>query len=252
MTRLLEARQLGFRANEQQILSDVELSINRSEITTIIGPNGAGKSTLLRLLLNLSQPTSGSVWRKPGLVVGYMPQKLQINPHLPITVERFLKLAGASRQAIGAALERTGASKVMQSPLQNISGGELQRVLLARALLRQPQLLVLDEPVQGVDVTGQIELYQLIKTLRDELDCGVIMVSHDLHLVMAATDTVICLNQHICCHGHPESVSSHPAYLELFGRKHSEDLALYTHHHDHCHDSHGDIIDDDHSECNHD
>ncbi|BBM01233.1 hypothetical protein GL2_13070 [Microbulbifer sp. GL-2] len=189
--------------------------------------------------MGLTKPSSGNIWRDPGLRIGYMPQRLHIDSSMPMSVERFLLLGQSgmqSRQA-QAALDRVGAGNLLKATLANLSGGEMQRVLLARAASRKPQLLVLDEPTQGVDVGGQSELYQLIATLRDELDCGVLLVSHDLHLVMAATDRVLCLNQHICCHGHPEQVSRDPAYLELFGDK----VAPYTHQHNHQHQLSGDI-----------
>ena len=165
-----------------------------------------------------------------------MPQRLAVDETLPLTVERFLRLGGkASPAARAAALDEVGAGRLADSPIQRVSGGEMQRVLLARALLREPDLLVLDEPVQGVDVAGQVELFGLITHIRNRRGCGVLMVSHDLHLVMAATDTVVCLNHHVCCTGRPEAVTRHPAYLELFGPLAAEGLAVYTHRHDHHH-----------------
>ena len=206
----------------------------------MIGPNGAGKTTLLRLLLGLTKPTTGMVWRRPGLVLGYMPQRLHIDPSMPMSVRRFLQLGQPRVGEVAAmdALARVGAERLADASLAELSGGEMQRILLARAASRRPQLLVLDEPTQGVDVGGQSEVYQLIAALRDELDCGVLLVSHDLHLVMAATDKVLCINQHICCQGHPEQVSRDPAYLELFGDK----VAPYTHQHNHEHDLGGEIL----------
>lgn len=249
---LISADHVSVSFNDRQVLQQVSLDVKAGEIITLIGPNGAGKSTLVKVLLGLTKPSAGKLTRKPKLRIGYMPQKLHIDPNLPISVERFLRLAGASKADIQAALDEVGSPHLANSPLQTISGGELQRVLLARALLRDPQLLVLDEPVQGVDIAGQTELYELITTIRDRHQCGVLMVSHDLHLVMAQTDTVICLNHHVCCHGHPEQVSTDPAYLELFGERHSQALAVYHHHHDHEHDAHGDVIcDHDHSEDSH-
>jgi len=188
------------------------------------------------------------------LRIGYMPQKLQIDASLPLTVQRFLLLSpGAKKAAALAALTEVGAEHLLQRPLQQVSGGELQRILLARALLREPDLLVLDEPVQGVDVNGQIELYQLITRLRDRYGCGVLMVSHDLHLVMATTNTVVCLNRHVCCSGHPEQVSLDPAFVAMFGEQASA-LAVYSHHHDHAHDMHGEVVPHEHRhgpDCNH-
>ncbi len=229
----------------RDVLTGINLQVNPGEIVTLIGPNGAGKTTLVRIALGLQAPSSGQRLVKKGLRIGYMPQKLHIDDTMPLTVNRFLKLTGCRLTAVNDALSRTGVAHVLQSPLQSLSGGELQRVLLARALLHKPHLLVLDEPVQGVDVTGQKELYQLITDIRNESKsrehCAVLMVSHDLHLVMASTDKVICINQHVCCSGHPHQVKQHPAYLRLFGGE-SDELAVYTHHHDHHHGVDGHIL----------
>ncbi|GGH90707.1 zinc ABC transporter ATP-binding protein ZnuC [Pseudomonas fluvialis] len=226
----------------QAVLEGVNLDLQAGEIVTLIGPNGAGKTTLVRVVLGLLRPSQGSVWRQSRLRIGYMPQKLSVEATLPLSVLRFLRLvAGVGRAEAEAALAEVGAEQVLNSPLQAISGGELQRVLLARALLRKPQLLVLDEPVQGVDVAGQAELYRLIGRLRERYGCGVLMVSHDLHLVMSATDQVICLNRHVCCSGHPEQVGADPAFHALFGQD-ARSLAVYQHHHDHQHDLHGGVV----------
>jgi zinc transport system ATP-binding protein len=241
---LLKATNVSLKDGTKVLLSTIDLSIKPREIVTLIGPNGAGKTTLLNILLGLRKPSSGVVTKSKNCRIGYMPQKIQLNPLLPLTVEHFLWLVDTTSLktaiTINSALARTGVVHLLKTDMSNLSGGEIQRVLLARALLREPNLLVLDEPVQGVDLKGQDQLYKLISEIRDELGCGVLMVSHDLHLVMASTDNVICLNQHICCHGHPESVSNHPAYLELFGNSINH-VATYTHHHDHDHDLHGEV-----------
>jgi zinc transport system ATP-binding protein len=235
---LLELSDINLIRGQRHLLQQVGLKIGRGEILTIIGPNGAGKTTLLRVALGLLPQTSGRVYRQPGITLGYMPQRLHIDPTFPLTVKRFLSMSGKNQQSkVQPMLEEVGAAHVLKSPLQNISGGELQRVLLARALIRDPDLLVLDEPVQGVDVQGQVELYQLITRIRNERGCAVLMVSHDLHLVMAATDRVLCLNRHICCSGTPEVVSNDPAYLELFGPQAVQHLAVYSHDRDHRHDN---------------
>lgn len=241
-TPLVEARHLCVQDGQRTLLNDISLTIHAGEIVTVIGPNGAGKTTLVRALLGLLPLAAGEIQCAPNLRIGYVPQRITPNPALPMSVERFLRLTGATTTHIRQALTDTGVSDLLQQSLHTVSGGELQRVLLARALLRQPQWLVLDEPTQGVDISGQAELYRLIAQLRDRYQCGVLLVSHDLHLVMAATDTVICLNQHVCCHGHPEHVSQHPEYLQLFGKRIADDIAVYTHHHDHNHDVHGNIV----------
>jgi zinc transport system ATP-binding protein len=244
-TPLVEALGISIRYNGRQVLDRVDLSVHAREIVTLIGPNGAGKTTLVRIILGLLQADQGKIKRQKGLRIGYMPQRLALSANLPLTVKRFLGLAQRNHAArlkqVAGELE---IEPLLDSQMITLSGGETQRVLLARALLRNPQLLVLDEPVQGVDVTGQSELYGLITRIRNTHDCGVLMISHDLHLVMAATDRVFCLNQHVCCSGHPEAVSRHPAYLELFGSPASAKLALYTHHHNHRHDIHGNVIPD--------
>jgi zinc transport system ATP-binding protein len=226
----------------RQLLEKVSLNVNPGEIVTLIGPNGAGKTPLVRIILGLLKADSGAVMLRPELRIGYMPQQLALSENMPLTVARFLAL-GAYRgdQGIKEIVDRLAIDRFLRQPMQRLSGGERQRVLLARALMRQPDLLVLDEPVQGVDVTGQASLYSLITEIRNRYGCGVLMISHDLHLVMATTDQVLCLNKHVCCSGHPESVSQHPAYLELFGAPASAKLAVYTHHHDHTHDLHGNV-----------
>lgn len=223
-------------------MKQVSLELYAGEIVTLIGPNGAGKTTLVKTILGLIRPTAGTVNRAPGINIGYMPQRLHIDSTLPLTVFRFLLLTGEKKRAIDEVMRQVNIIDLKEKPIQRVSGGELQRILLARAILRKPALLVLDEPAQGVDVTGQNELYRLIRLLRDDLGCGILMISHDLHLVMAATDHVLCLNGHICCSGHPDDVSCDPAFLELFDYTPAESLAVYHHHHDHKHTIHGDII----------
>ena len=236
---LLEVADLGLVIGQRLLLEKINFKIAQGEILTVIGPNGAGKTTLLRVALGLIRPTSGTVNMKPSLTIGYMPQRLHLDPTFPLTVKRLLSLAcNNDMDKVLPLLDEVGATHVLDSQMQNLSGGEMQRVLLARALVREPDLLVLDEPVQGVDVHGQVDLYQLISRIRDQRGCAVLMVSHDLHLVMAATDRVLCLNQHVCCSGTPESVTNDPAFLELFGSAAVQSMAVYVHdqnhHHDHC------------------
>ena len=243
---LLSARAISLQYDQRQVLQNISLDINERQIVTLIGPNGAGKTSLVKIVLGLARPTEGSIERRKGIRVGYMPQRLHVDQSMPVSVNKFLNLAANARpERIDSALDEVGAGSLKNSQLHSLSGGELQRVLLARALIQDPQLLVLDEPAQGVDVNGQAELYRLIADIRDRHGCGILLVSHDLHLVMSATDEVICLNQHVCCHGHPEQVSNDPAYLELFGKKDAETLAVYTHHHNHSHDLAGEVISSD-------
>lgn len=254
--QLVAFEKIGITFNGRVLLNSIDMSISEGEIVTLIGPNGSGKSTLIRTLLGLQAATSGNVIRHKSLRIGYMPQKLHIDPTLPLTVKHFLALVrGVDKAQIVPTLEKVGIGHLLSSQVHVLSGGETQRVLLARALLNKPNLLVLDEPVQGVDVNGQVELYNLIEGIRNELGCGVLMVSHDLHLVMAKTDTVVCINQHVCCSGSPQHVTGHPAYQALFGVPGAdESIAIYAHQHDHVHDEHGDVLEKEdgaHSSCQH-
>jgi zinc transport system ATP-binding protein len=236
-TALIGTRGLRIERTGRVILSDIDLDIHAREILTLIGPNGAGKTTLVRTLLGLERPDGGAVRRLPGLRIGYVPQRFDVDRALPMTVERFLALGdGARKGKISSALAEVGAARVMYQQLSELSGGELQRVLLARALLNNPQLLVLDEPVRGVDYVGEAELYALIGRLRDTRGLGVLLISHDLHVVMAQSDRVVCLNRHVCCSGVPETVAQHPEYARLFGAEQARNFAVYQHRHDHRHD----------------
>jgi len=243
MPSLVTLNNISVRFGERRVLSDISLTLQPGRILTLLGPNGAGKSTLVRVVLGLLPVSGGTVERDRDLRIGYVPQKLHIDATLPLSVERFMRLRpGVRKVDVLPALKRVQAGHLLNSPLQKLSGGETQRVLLARALLNQPQLLVLDEPTQGVDVNGQVALYDLINQLRNELNCAVLMVSHDLHLVMAKTDDVLCLNHHICCSGTPEVVSQHPEFIAMFGPRGAEQLAIYRHNHNHRHDLQGRIV----------
>lgn len=240
---LLTLNDVGVSLGGQTIVERVRFSVSRGDIVTVIGPNGAGKTTLIKAILGLQPISTGRIDKSSGLTIGYVPQHIQFQPTLPLTVKRFLSLTRASAADCRKALEQTNVGHLYDASIHHLSGGEMQRLLIARALVRRPDLLVLDEPAQGVDVNGQAALYDLIRALRDRLDCGVIMISHDLHLVMAATDKVLCLNQHVCCSGYPEQVSHDPAFVELFGRHVADSVAVYHHHHNHRHDLHGDVVD---------
>ncbi|MDF2155271.1 zinc ABC transporter ATP-binding protein ZnuC [Vibrio sp. CAU 1672] len=253
MSSLIRLENLCVEFDGRRVLDNISLELNKGRITTLIGPNGAGKSTLVKVILGLQSPTHGQISRQSKLKVGYVPQKLKLNDSLPLTVKRFLNLAGRySQQECVDALKLVGAEHLLHNNMHRLSGGENQRVLLARALLQRPALLVLDEPAQGVDVQGQIDLYELIESIRHRFDCGVFMVSHDLHLVMAKTDEVICLQHHICCSGSPAAITQHPSYIALFGHAARESLAFYHHDHDHHHhDLAGQPVQGDALSCSH-
>jgi len=240
---LLAGRNLTIVRGGRALIENVSLAVASREIVTLIGPNGAGKTTLVRALLGLEPLTSGTLSRKPGLKVGYVPQRFEVDRTIPMQVNSFLALGvGASTWDITAALGHVGAPHVLRSQVSELSGGELQRVILARALLRNPDILVLDEPVRGLDHLGEAEMYDLIAGIRDTHGSSVLLVSHDLHVVMAKTDRVICLNRHVCCSGLPEAVAADPAYAQLFGAEAARAFALYTHHHDHTHDASGALV----------
>ena len=233
---LASGRDLVVRYGGRTVLDRVSIDVHRGEVVSLIGPNGAGKTTAVRALLGLIKPDSGTVHHEPGVVVGYVPQRIEPESLLPLSVRRFLAMAGRRVPGEAAAvLDEVGIAPVIDRQLSDLSGGEFRRVLLARALLRDPDLLVLDEPVQQVDFSGQVAMHQLIGRLRDRRGCGVLVISHDLHVVLGATDRVICINGHVCCAGEPEAVSRHPEYVSLFGPHAAAALAVYTHDHDHSH-----------------
>ncbi len=233
---LLSAEHVCVRYGDVEVLHDISLSVAPGEIVTILGPNGSGKSTLLRALLGIVPVAEGRMLRQAGLRIGYVPQKLAVERTMPITVRRFLSLpVRVSDRSAKEALVRVGMEGLDDQELSDLSGGQLQRVLLARALLDQPGLLMLDEPTQGLDQPGEASFYRLIEEVRRDTGAAVLMVSHDLHVVMAASDRVICLNGHICCEGTPRVVSTAPEYRALFGLGTQGALALYRHEHDHDH-----------------
>jgi zinc transport system ATP-binding protein len=240
---LISARGLAMTLGGREVLSNVDLDVCRGEIVTLIGPNGAGKTTLVRLLLGIEQPTHGRIVKPASTRIGYVPQRFEIESAIPMTVASFLALGvDVTAKEIKDALAEAGAARTLDQQLSKLSGGETQRVLIARALLRRPNLLILDEPASGVDFTGEAELYDLIGRLRDRHNLGVLLVSHDLHVVMARSDRVICLNGHVCCSGKPEDVSQHAAYVRIFGPHAATTLGVYRHHHDHQHDLTGETL----------
>jgi len=236
---LITVQGLCVKANGKTILSDIDFSIERGEIVTIVGPNGSGKSSFLKSLIGAVVPTKGKINKSKGLKIGYVPQKLTLDAAFPMSVERFLKFAGGTESQRASLIEKLGIASLQYHQIADLSGGQLQRVLLASALVGQPDLLILDEAAQGLDQPAVAGFYKLIEEARRELGCAVLMVSHDLHVVMSASDRVICLNGHICCEGTPTIVSAAPEYRQLFGHGTDGALALYRHMHDHAHDHEG-------------
>lgn len=234
---LIEARGIHVSFGGDDVLDGVDATVESGEIVVLIGPNGSGKSTMVKVLLGVIRPDAGRVTRLPGLRMGYVPQKLHLDPSLPLTVARFLALPRRhTAKEVAVVAAQTGIVGLENRPMTGLSGGQMQRVLLARALLTKPQLLVLDEPTQGLDQVGEANFYGLLEEVRRETGVGVFMVSHDLHVVMSAADRVICLNHHVCCSGTPTVVQNAPEYRALFGLGTQGALALYQHDHDHAHD----------------
>tara|TARA_Y100001970_G_C14184559_1_gene831794 strand:- start:1017 stop:1772 length:756 start_codon:yes stop_codon:yes gene_type:complete len=238
---LLKVENVGLLKNDKWLVKDVSLEIKRGEIVTLIGPNGSGKSTTAKIALGIHKKIEGKV-QKFTDKIGYVPQKISIDWTLPIRVIDFMLLTEKlTNDQINASLNLTGVDHLKNKNLSNLSGGEFQRVLIARAIAKKPDLLVLDEPVQGVDFKGEVALYELIKKISEELSCGILLISHDLHVVMSATDFVVCLNGHVCCSGTPQVVAKNEQYLQLFGDRASKVLSLYEHKHDHTHAQDGTI-----------
>ena len=238
---LVKLNEVGIKQNDKWLVKGVSLVVEKGKIVTLIGPNGSGKSTTAKITLGIYKKIEGQV-EKYTNNVGYVPQKISIDWTLPLRVNDFMLLTESIKdEAVNEALSLTGVVHLKNKNLGNLSGGEFQRVLLARAISRKPDLLVLDEPVQGVDFTGEIALYELIKKISDTLNCGILLISHDLHTVMSATDHVVCLNGHVCCSGTPSDVARNNEYKALFGEQASQTLSIYEHKHDHVHSNDGEI-----------
>ena len=239
---LIELAQINVRIDQRDILKNIDFSIAEKEIVTLIGPNGAGKSTLVKIILGIVKPNSGKIHRQKKLKLAYVPQKFNPSHSLPLRVKDLLDLEPCPAAIREEIIRDTGIAKLEHSKVQQLSGGERQRVLLARALLRQPNLLVLDEPMQGLDIQSEAELYDYVRSLPERYGCSILIVSHDLQWVMQGTQRVVCLNKHICCSGLPDSIQQHPEYQAIFGTN----RVFYHHHHDHC--GHGDTA----TPCQHD
>ena len=238
---LVQLNNAGFRQNGKWLVEGVSLKVEKGKIVTLIGPNGSGKSTTAKIALGIYKNIEGNV-EKYTNKIGYVPQKISIDWTLPLRVYDFMLLTeNINDDAIDEALNLTGVIHLKNKNLGNLSGGEFQRVLIARAISKKPEWLVLDEPVQGVDYTGEIALYELIKKISDTLNCGILLISHDLHTVMTATDHVVCLNGHVCCSGSPLDVARNNEYKTLFGEQASQILSVYEHNHDHVHSDEGHI-----------
>lgn len=240
MPPLVQLNQINVRIDERDILKNIDFSIHENEIVTLIGPNGAGKSTLIKVILGITKPSSGQIHNKKSLKLAYVPQKFNPSHSLPLRVKDLLDLEKCDPTIKAEIVQDTGIAKLFEAKVQQLSGGERQRVLLARALLRQPQILVLDEPMQGLDIQSEAELYDYVRSLPERYNCSILIVSHDLQWVMQGTQRVVCLNKHICCSGLPDRIQQHPEYLALFGDTYGKQRAFYQHHHDHC--AHGDSL----------
>ncbi|MCE3255593.1 MAG: Zinc transporter, ATP-binding protein ZnuC [Rickettsiaceae bacterium] len=236
---LVSLKGISLSLNNQKILKNINLELKKGEITTLIGPNGGGKTSIARILIGILKPDSGKVFISKKARIGYMPQKLEIEKTIPLKVIDFLNLnhanPGKAQEEIKKFSKKLNIENILEKSIHEISGGQLQKVSLVRSLINNPDLLVLDEPTQYMDIAAQAEFYQIIEEIRTQKHCAVLIISHDLHIVMQKTNQVICVNHHICCEGSPESINNHPEYLSLFGNNKIDNIAIYSHHHDHQH-----------------
>ena len=238
---LVKLENAGVQRMSKWLVKGISFEISQGQIVTLIGPNGSGKTTTAKIILNIMNEDEGQITRNTDKMA-YVPQKINIDWTMPLRVIDFMKITNnLNNNQVIESLTTTGVDKLLYNQIHNLSGGEFQRVLIARAIAKKPDLLVLDEPVQGVDYNGEIALYNLIKKISVNLNCGILLISHDMHFVMSTTDHVVCLNGHICCSGTPSSVVKNPEYIKLFGEHNSETLSYYQHHHDHSHDNDGSV-----------
>ena len=238
---LVKLENAGVQRTSKWLVKGISFEISQGQIVTLIGPNGSGKTTTAKMILNIMNADEGQITRNTDKMA-YVPQKINIDWTMPLRVIDFMKITNnLNNNQVLESLTTTGVDKLLYNQIHNLSGGEFQRVLIARAIAKKPDLLVLDEPVQGVDYNGEIALYNLIKKISVNLNCGILLISHDMHFVMSTTDHVVCLNGHICCSGTPSSVVKNPEYIKLFGEHNSETLSYYQHHHDHSHDNDGSV-----------
>jgi zinc transport system ATP-binding protein len=238
---LVKLENAGVQRTSKWLVKGISFEISQSQIVTLIGPNGSGKTTTAKMILNIMNADEGQITRNTDKMA-YVPQKINIDWTMPLRVIDFMKITNnLNDNQVIESLTTTGVDKLLYNQIHNLSGGEFQRVLIARAIAKKPDLLVLDEPVQGVDYNGEIALYNLIKKISVNLNCGILLISHDMHFVMSTTNHVVCLNGHICCSGTPSSVVKNPEYIKLFGEHNSETLSYYQHHHDHSHDNDGSV-----------
>ena len=238
---LVKLENAGVQRMSKWLVKEISFEISQGQIVTLIGPNGSGKTTTAKIILNIMNADEVQITRNTDKMA-YVPQKINIDWTMPLRVIDFMKITNnLNNNQVIESLTTTGVDKLLYNQIHNLSGGEFQRVLIARAIAKKPDLLVLDEPVQGVDYNGEIALYNLIKKISVNLNCGILLISHDMHFVMSTTDHVVCLNGHICCSGTPSSVVKNPEYIKLFGEHNSETLSYYQHHHDHSHDNDGSV-----------
>lgn len=230
---LIELKNIGLKIGTQQIIDKISLQLKRGKITTLIGPNGGGKTSIARILLGILKPTSGEVIRKEKIRIGYMPQKIEIDKTIPLSAADFIKIGNEKFEINHDLVKRLNCQKILHKQIHELSGGQLQKIIFLRALTQNPDLLVLDEPTQYMDLATISDFYKIISEVCEKINCAILLISHDLHMVMQKTDFVFCINHHVCCHGAPEDINQHPEYLSLFGDRSS--ITLYQHHHDHKH-----------------